>query len=96
MHSKRRRERTVVIQMEIVSQDRIHLTRCRHLKCGCVQERHFKGTTPLILKSAPETVDGSYLENASFSILTIKRVPIEYVDLYCRCLKLLRMNIDPI
>lgn len=65
LHSKRRRERMVVISMEIVSQGRIHLTRCRHLQCGCVQERHFKGTTPLVLKSAPETVDGSYLENTS-------------------------------
>lgn len=96
LHSRRRRRRMAVIQMEIVSQDRIHLTRCRPLKCGCVQERHFKGATPLIWKSAPETVDGSYLENTSFSILRIKRVPVEYVGLYCRCLTLLGMNIDPI
>jgi len=81
LHSKRRRERTVVIQMQIVSQGRIHLTRCRHAKCGCVQERLFKGTAPLILKSAPETAGSSYLEKASFSILKMKRVAIEYLSL---------------
>lgn len=67
--------------MEIVSQGRTCLTRYRHLQCGCVQERPFKGTTALILKAAPETADASYLGNASFSTLTIKRVPLEYVDL---------------
>lgn len=36
----------VVIQMEIVIQGRICLTSCRHLKCGRVQQRHFKSTTP--------------------------------------------------
>lgn len=60
--------------MEIVCQARTCLTKCRHLhlQCGCVQERHFKGTTALILKAGPETVDASYLGNASFSMLTIK------------------------
>lgn len=86
----------VVIQMETVSQGGFHLTSCRHVKCGCVQERNFKDTTPLIPKSTPETVGSSYLEKASFSILKMKSVPIKHAHVSCRCLKLLKINIDPI
>lgn len=68
----KRRQRTVIIQMEIVSQGSACLTRSRHLQCGCVQERHFKGTTALILKSESEIGYASYLGNASFSTMSIK------------------------
>lgn len=94
LHSKRRRQRTVIIQMENVSQGRACFTQSKCLQCGCFQERHFKGTTAIILKSASETGDASYLGNASFSTMTIKRVPPECVDLYCRSLKMVRINIQ--
>lgn len=70
-------ERMVRTHKEVVSQDRIQLTKCRHLKCGCVQERHFKSMTPVILKCISEMwLDGSHLKKVSLYI-TIKRDPLD-------------------
>lgn len=38
-----------------MNQDRIHLTKCRHLKWGSVQGMCFRGTTPLILTCTSES-----------------------------------------